>query len=433
MDYNVIVIGGGASGVFAAACAAEKGAKVLLIERNNQLCKKLLITGKGRCNLTNRGNIKDFITSYGNNGKFLYRAFREFFNDDLIDFFRRYGVQTKIEQGGRIFPVTDDSFSIVIALKKYLDENKVTIKLNSRVKEIVVSNIGTDKKIEGVRLNNKSIIKTDKIILATGGLSYPQTGSTGDGYSMAKRLGHSVTLLYPSLVPLETKETFVRNLQGLPLKNVTVTAFSNNKKIGTEFGEMLFTHFGVSGPIILKLSRIICERLVKNEQVVISINLKPALDKIKLRNRLIREFSNLKLKSIKNVMNNLLPKNLVPIFIKLSGIADNKKSNQITKKEREEIIDLLADFRLEITKSRPISEAIITKGGISLTEINPYTMESRLIKGLYFCGEIIDIDGITGGFNLQAAFSTAYLAGSNAVPETVEKPNSLCNRCNLIR
>jgi hypothetical protein len=414
MTYDVIVIGGGASGVFAAGRAAERGAKSLLIERNSQLCKKMLITGKGRCNLTNSGEMRDFIISYRENGKFLYRAFREFFNHNLIDFFERYGVETKIERGGRVFPVSDNSISVVRALRRYISENAAAIKLNTRVKEVIITTVSGEKKVQGVRLDNRSIIEAGKVIIATGGLSYPQTGSTGDGYRMAKKGGHSVTSLRPGLVPLETKEKFVKDLQGLSLKNVAVTVFSNGEKLCAEFGEMLFTHFGVSGPIILELSGKICERLAENESVVISINFKPALSRAKLEKRLLREFSSLRLKSIRNVMTRLLPGSLISVFVELTGIPPDKKSNQITASEREKIIDLLTDFRLEIVRSRPIREAIITRGGVSLKEINPYTMESRLVRGLYFCGEVIDIDGVTGGFNLQAAFSTGYLAGSSA-------------------
>jgi len=325
-----------------------------------------------------------------------------------------YGVRTRFERGCRVFPVSDDSRSVVKALAKYLNENNVQVKLNSRVEEIVVGggSAAAAKKVLAVKLENKNVITADKVILATGGMSYPQTGSTGEGYGMAKRVGHSITSLQPALVPLETKEKFVKDLQGLSLRNVNVTAISDNKNIRSEFGEMLFTHFGVSGPVILKLSGDMCEQLIKNKKVFISINFKPALDRIKLTNRLFREFSNLKLKSIKNVVKNLLPGKLVPVFIELIGIPEDKKSNQITRMERNRIVDFLTDFRLEILKPRPISEAIVTRGGIPLTEINPYNMESKLVKGLYFCGEIIDVDGITGGYNLQSAFSTGYLAGN---------------------
>ena len=415
--YDVIVIGGGASGMFAAGCAAAKGADTLLLEKTNQLGKKLSITGKGRCNLTNIGEVNDFIESYGKNGKFLYRSFKNFFNQSLIAFFNSYGIETKVERGGRIFPVSDNSESIVNALRNYLKENKVTLGLNLQVKEIVLGDNKTDRnnKVIGIKLSErKEIIKTDKVILATGGLSYPKTGATGDGYRMAKKLGHSIVSLTPALVPLETKEDFVKDLQGLALKNVSVTVFTNGRKIGEDFGEMLFTHFGLSGPIILKMSSLVIEHLNKNQEVSIVINFKPALDEKKLADRLLRETKNFGLKSVNNVMKNFLPRKLVPVFLKLANINSDKKFKQITHQEKEKIINLLTNFSLKITKSRPIDEAIITKGGISLKEINPYTMESKKIKGLYFCGEIIDLDGKTGGYNLQLAFSTAHLAAQSA-------------------
>ncbi|MCK5534535.1 NAD(P)/FAD-dependent oxidoreductase [bacterium] len=415
--YDVIVIGGGASGMFAAGCAAAKGADTLLLEKTNQLGNKLSITGKGRCNLTNIGEVNDFIESYGKNGKFLYRSFKNFFNQSLIAFFNSYGIETKVERGGRIFPVSDNSESIVNALRNYLKENKVTLGLNLQVKEIVLGDNKTDRnnKVIGIKLSErKEIIKTDKVILATGGLSYPKTGATGDGYRMAKKLGHSIVSLTPALVPLETKEDFVKDLQGLALKNVSVTVFTNGRKIGEDFGEMLFTHFGLSGPIILKMSSLVIEHLNKNQEVSIVINFKPALDEKKLADRLLRETKNFGLKSVNNVMKNFLPRKLVPVFLKLANINTDKKFKQITHQEKEKIINLLTNFSLKITKSRPIDEAIITKGGISLKEINPYTMESKKIKGLYFCGEIIDLDGKTGGYNLQLAFSTAHLAAQSA-------------------
>ncbi len=416
--YDVIVIGGGASGMFTAGYAAAKGADTLLLEKTNQLGKKLSITGKGRCNLTNIGEVNDFIESYGKNGKFLYRAFTDFFNQDLIAFFNRYGVRTKVERGGRIFPVSDNSESIVNALKNYLKENKVTLGLNLQVKEIIVDGNKTDgnNKVIGIKIGeSKEIIETNKVVLATGGLSYPKTGSTGDGYRMAKKLGHSIVSLTPALVPLETKEDFVKDLQGLSLKNVSVIAFADGRKICGDFGEMLFTHFGLSGPIILKMSALVVKYLNKNEEVIIAINFKPALDKKKLTDRLFRETKNFGLKSVNNVMKNFLPRKLVPVFLKLANINSDKKFKQVTHQEKEKIINLLTNFSLKITNSRPIEEAIITRGGISLKEINPYTMESKKIKGLYFCGEIIDLDGKTGGYNLQLAFSTAYLAAQSEV------------------
>lgn len=418
--YDVIVIGGGASGMFAAGCAAENGADTLLLERNNHMGKKLSITGKGRCNITNIGEINDFIDSYGKKGKFLYRSFTRFFSHDLIAFLNSYEVRTKVERGGRVFPVSDNSESIVNVLRKYLKANKVTLGLNLRVKEIMIhgNETGENKlktyKVEGVKLcNREEIIKTGKAILATGGLSYPRTGSTGDGYRMAEKLGHSIVSLKPALVPLETKEGFVKDLQGLALKNVSVTLFSNGRKIECEFGEMLFTHFGISGPIILKISGSVVEQLRKNEEVIVSINFKPALDEKKLSDRFLRERKEFGLKSVNNVMKNFLPQRLVPVFLKMADVNGSKKFKQITHQEKEKIIDLLTNFKLKITKPRPIDEAIITRGGISLNEINPYTMESKKVKGLYFCGEIIDIDGKTGGYNLQMAFSTAFLSAGS--------------------
>jgi len=413
--YDVVVIGGGASGMFAAGCAAEKGSSVLLLERNDRLGKKLSITGKGRCNITNSGEIEEFISSYGKNGRFLYRAFSRFFNQDLLAFLNRLGVETKTERGGRIFPSSDDSETVVKALKRYLGENNVTVKLNSRVKEITVTDTPTDtkkNKVTGIRLFNDKTIHADKIILATGGMSYPLTGSTGDGYRMAEKLGHSIIPPSPALVPLETMERFVKELQGLTLENVAASMVINDKKLHSEFGDMLFTHFGISGPIILKMSALVVEHLNKKERVRISINFKPALERNRIDSRLLREFSENSRKSLGNVMKNLLPKKLVPVFMELSGIREDKQCSQVTSEEREKLIRFLTDFRLEITKARPIAEAIITRGGIALSAIDPFTMESKKVRGLYFCGEVIDIDGITGGYNLQAAFSTAFLAAA---------------------
>lgn len=414
------MIGGGASGMFAAGCSAANGATTLLLERNNNLGKKLSITGKGRCNITNIGEINEFIDIYGKNGKFLYRAFTKFFNQDLIAFFNHCDVNTKVERGGRVFPVSDDSESIVNVLRKYIKTNKVTLGLNLRVREIMITDNKTGEnkfgkyKVKGIRLfERKEVIKTGKVILATGGLSYPRTGSTGDGYKMAEKLGHTIVPLKPALVPLETKEDFVKDLQGLAVKNVSVTVFANGRKIDWEFGEMLFTHFGISGPVILKMSGLIVEYLDKNEEVSVAINFKPALDKKKLIDRFLRERKEFGLKSVNNVMKNFLPQRLVPVFLKLANISSIKKFKQITHQEEEKIIDLLTNFKLKVTKPRPIDEAVITRGGISLNEINPYTMESKKVKGLYFCGEIIDIDGKTGGYNLQMAFSTAFLSAES--------------------
>jgi predicted Rossmann fold flavoprotein len=417
MTYDVIVIGGGASGMLAAGRAAENGSRVLLLERNDRLGKKLSITGKGRCNLTNSGETADFIANYGKNGRFLYRALTRFSNHDLVAFFNRHGVATKEERGGRIFPATDDSESVVRALERYLKKHRVTIRLRSRVERILIDS--ASGAVAGVAIGKAGeTVAGRAVILATGGLSYPATGSTGDGYSMAGRLGHTIVPPRPALVPLETEERFPRDLQGLSLENVTVTAFSNDRKIASEFGDMLFTHFGVSGPIILKLSGLIVERLGARERVAVSINLKPALDERKLDNRLIREFAAAGRKSIRTVMRNLLPKALVPVFLASTSVPGDKRCNQITGGERAELVRRLTDFRLRVRRARPIDEAIITRGGVDLKEIESRTMESRKVKGLYFCGEIVDIDGSTGGYNLQAAFSTAHLAALAAAGQS---------------
>ena len=412
MIYDIIVIGGGASGMMAAGTAAKAGLKTLLVERNDRLGKKLLITGKGRANITNAGDTESFIKSFGKNGQFLYRSLSEFSNQDLIAFFEELGVKTKTERGGRVFPESDRSQDIVKALKTFLAKNKCEILLNSRVNALKKQG-----SLFAAVLNNGNILESKRVIVATGGLSYPLTGSTGDGYELAKEFGHSVTNLSPALVPLVTKEPFVKDLQGLALKNVSVRAVSNGKQVGEEFGEMLFTHFGVSGPVILSLSGTVVEELNKNKSIHISINFKPALSKEILTNRLLRELDSSGKAFIANILKNLLPKALIPVFLSLSEIAPDKQAHQITRQEREKLFELLTDFRLEITSPRGFDEAIITNGGIMLNELNPYTMESKKIQGLYFCGEIIDIHGFTGGYNLQEAFSTGFLAGKSAAKQ----------------
>lgn len=398
--------------MLAAGCAAERGARVLLLERNKHLGKKLRITGKGRCNLTNTCETAEFVEGYGKNGKFLYRALTEFSNHDLVRFFNEQGVDTKEERGGRIFPVSDKAVDVVNALERYMNKHNVTIKLNSRVVRIVIE--PESNAVTGIQLkNSEEIIESGKIILATGGLSYPGTGSTGDGYAMAKRLGHSIMPLQPALVPFETVEEFPKEVQGLSLENVEVTVLSAGKKITAEFGDMLFTHFGVSGPIILKLSGRIVGCLDRKEAVALSINFKPALDETTITNRFLREFSGAGKKSIKTVIKGMLPNALVPVFIEASTIPGDKRCNQITGDERKTLVDLMMDFRVTVKRARSYAEAIVTRGGIDLREIDPRTMASKKVKGLYFCGEIIDIDGITGGYNLQAAFSTGYLAAKS--------------------
>ena len=408
MEYDVIVIGAGAGGMMAAGRAAECGAKVLLLEKTAGSGNKLLISGKGRSNITNiEEDISAFISKFGSSGKFLYNAFSKFFNKDLISFFNCLGVPCVVERGGRVFPQSQKATSIVDALTEYMRKNNVAIIYNAGISEVLIK----DREAYGVKTQKGRIFEAKKVILATGGRSYPRTGSTGDGYAVAARLGHHIIEARPSLVPLETEEGFVKELQGLTLENVKAKVLLKGKKQKEEFGDLIFTHFGLSGPIILTLSRDIFDLLGKGK-VEISIDLKPALDEEKLKQRLIREFTG---KTIyKNALKELLPSSMIPVFVRLSKIDPEKQVNQISAAQRNSIIRLLKDFRLTVNRIRPIEEAIVTRGGVSTREIDPQTMESKLIKGLYFCGEVIDIDAMTGGYNLQAAFSTGWVAGENA-------------------
>ena len=406
IGYAVGYVGGGAAGMLAAGAAAAGGKKVLLLEKNPELGKKLLITGKGRCNITNAGDLKNFIACYGSGGKFLYRALTVFSNQQTVELFNRLGVETKVERGGRIFPVSDMAETVVGALKKYLAEGKVEILVNMPVRKILAA----QGAVTGVAAGNSEYY-AKKVIIGTGGLSYPGTGSTGDGYRFAELAGHGVVEPRPSLVPLVSKDNFVRELQGLSLRNVEALLYAGNVKVVSEFGEMLFTHFGLSGPIILTLSSFVPKLLKEGKNVRVSINLKPALTNEQLNDRLIREFKDNARKTYSNILKNLLPMSLVNVFVVRSGIGPDKKGAEISKVERGRIVGLLGDFSVSVSGTRPIAEAIVTGGGVALDEINPRTMESLKVKGLFFCGEVIDIDGLTGGYNLQAAFSTGYLAG----------------------
>lgn len=408
LQWDVIVIGGGASGLMAAGRAGELGKRVLLLEKMGRVGVKLSLTGKGRCNLTNSGDLQTFITHYRHNGKFLYNAFAKFFNDDLISFFESRGLPLVEERGRRIFPASNRAQEVVRVLREYALGPNGRLQIHSPVEEILVS----QGKIRGV-ICGKGEILAPQVILATGGASYPQTGSTGDGYRMAEKLGHTIRPIKPALVPLETEEEFVKELQGLSLKNVKVTLYSSARKIEEEFGEMLFTHFGVSGPIILSLSGRAVEEMAKG-QVELAIDFKPALSWEEVEVRLIREIQNYPRQEINNILKLLLPQRLVPIFRQRSGLAAHLKAHDLRVAERKKIVDLLKDWRMTIKKSRPIAEAIVTAGGVEVKEINPSTMESKLVPGLYFCGEVIDIDGKTGGYNLQAAFSTGWVAGEAA-------------------
>lgn len=408
MGKKVAVIGAGAAGLLAAGRAAERGLDVILVEKNDRVGKKLLISGKGRCNITNNAGIEGLIENTPGNGSFLYSAFYNFSNMDLIEFLNQRGLQTKVERGGRIFPVSDSARDVVQTLHKYATDSGVKLLLKSPVKEIGVNN----GKVSNVKLKDNTHIDCDSVILATGGASYPGTGSTGDGYQIARRLGHTIVDLKPSLVPLLAEEEWVKELQGLSLKNVEITIINKKgKRVYSDFGEMLFTHFGVSGPIILSSSRHILSYGYRDVKLV--IDLKPALDEETLDNRIIRDFEKFSRKQYGNSLDELLPQKLIPVIIELSGIPAEKPVNQITKDERHKLVSLLKNLEINIAGSRPIDEAIVTAGGVCTDEINPSTMESKLVKGLYFAGEIVDVDAYTGGFNLTIAFSTGYLAGTS--------------------
>lgn len=402
---KVIVVGGGPAGMLSAISAKNAGNEVILLEKNNRLGKKLSITGKGRCNITSSlENMSDFISNTPGNGRFLYSAFQNFTNKDIL---KMLNIPTKNERGNRVFPVSDRAEDVVEALKRKL--NGVEVKLESPVKNIIVK--------DGVAIGvetDKEKIYGDKIILATGGLSYPSTGSTGDGLKMAEKLGHHIVEPKPSLVALTASENSIEDcieLTGLTLKNVSLNVYVDNKKVYDDFGEMLFTHFGISGPIVLSASAHLVRTNMKN--VKFEIDLKPGLNDEKLNDRILRDFSKYKNKEIKNSLNDLLPKAMIPVIIRRSEIKEDKKVNDITKKERMALIKNIKHFVIEINGFRPIREAIVTAGGVSVKEINPKTMESKLIKNLYFAGEIIDVDAYTGGFNLQIAYSTGFTAGLN--------------------
>lgn len=404
-NSTVAVIGGGPAGMMAAATAARCGKKVVLFEKNAFLGKKLLITGKGRCNITNDADISDFIKNVPVNSSFLYSAFYGFTNRDVVELIESLGVETKVERGGRVFPVSDKAKDVVNALAKYVIDSGAKV-AKIAVSKVLVNDDGT----KTVVLADKRGVKCDSVIIATGGASYPLTGSTGDGYRMAKELGHTVTELKPSLVPLVVKEDYISELQGLSLKNVSVTLKLKGKAVYEDFGEMLFTHYGLSGPIILSAS----SHMRKDGEYSVSIDLKPALDVSSLDRRVLRDFEQMKNKDFINSLDELLPRKMIPVIVRLSGISPHKKVNEITREERATLVNLIKDFRLDIRGFRPINEAIITSGGVNVKEINPGTMESKKVSGLYFAGEIIDVDAYTGGFNLQIAFSTGYLAGKNA-------------------
>ena len=412
MINKAIVIGGGPAGMIAAGTLAKSIKKVILIEKNKFLGKKLRITGKGRCNITNNADIEDFIANVPTNSRFLYSAFYSFTNQDIINLLNNLGVETKVERGERVFPVSDSAKDVADALKKYALQKNVEL-INCEVLDILVEN----STVTGVK-TTKGKMDADAVILATGGKSYPLTGSDGKGYRIAEKLGHTIITPKPSLIPIVTHEKWVSDLMGLSLKNIKISVFNQKgKRIYTDFGEMLFTHFGISGPVVLSASAHM--KNIEKENYKISIDIKPALDSEKLDKRICRDFEEFKNKHLINALDELLPKALIPVIIKLSGIDPHKSVNSITKEERLTLLKNIKELTLSAKAFRPIDEAIITSGGIKVSEINPSTMESKIVSGLYFAGEIIDVDAYTGGFNLQIAYSTGYLAAQSIIENNI--------------
>ena len=407
---KVVVIGGGAAGSYAAITAAKNGHDVTLVEKNEKIGKKIYITGKGRCNLTNASDMEVLFSNIMSNRKFLYSAFYACDNSSVIDFFETNGMATKIERGNRVFPVSDHSSDVISTLTKALRKENVRLLFNTSVKNILIE----DNAACGVVLSDNTKLKADSVIVATGGLSYKSTGSTGEGHQMAKKLGHKIVECTPALVPFNIKESWVKELQGLSLKNTAIMIYKEKKKVYEDFGEMLFTHFGVSGPMILSASASIKPALFK-ENLKLVIDLKPALTSEQLDKRILRDFDEEKNKQFKNSIGKLLPQKLVPVIIELSKINPDKKVNEVSKEERLLLVNLIKNLTVTVEGLRDWNEAIITKGGVSVKEVNPSTMESKLVNNLYFAGEVLDIDAMTGGYNLQIAWSTGYLAGISIV------------------
>lgn len=403
---KVIIVGGGAAGMLAAIGAAKNNHEVILCEKNEKLGKKIYITGKGRCNVTNACDLEDFFKNIVRNEKFMYSSLYGFTNQDLMDLLEHSGCPLKVERGNRVFPVSDHSSDVIKTLQHILTDLNVTVRYQSKVKKILISN----QTVAGIVLASGEEIYGDAIIIATGGLSYPTTGSTGDGYEFAKKVGHTIVETVPGLVPFVIKESWCQELQGLALKNVSVQLLIENKKVYEELGEMLFTHFGVSGPLILSASNFFQN---KQNNTKLMIDLKPALTEEQLDKRILREFEEQQNKQFKNSLQKLFPVKLIPIMIQLSGIHPDKKVHEITKEERLRFGKLIKNVELTVSGTRDFQEAIITRGGLSIKELNPSTMESKLVKNLYFAGEMLDIHGHTGGYNLQIAFSTGFLAGSS--------------------
>ncbi len=405
LSKKVIIIGGGAAGMMAGIFAARNGNKVEIYEKNEKCGKKVYITGKGRCNFTNAGDMEDILNAMVTNKKFMFSSLNGFTNYDVMGFFDELGLKFKVERGNRVFPESDHSSDVIAVLVRELNRLNVDIHYKSTVKDILIS----DNKIKGIVTDDGKKHMADAVIVATGGLSYPVTGSTGDGYRFAKKAGHTIVETGPGLVAFNAKEEYVKDLQGLSLRNAGVTIMRDKKVLYEDFGELLFTHFGVSGPTVLSASSYLSGELKKGS-LVLHIDLKPALDEKQLDERIIRDFSEAKNKLFKNSLDALLPKKMIPVIIELSGIDENKPVNSISKQERQGLVQLLKDFKVTLTSLRSYNEAIITQGGVNVKEINPATMESKIVNGLYFAGEVLDVDAVTGGFNLQVAWSTAYAA-----------------------
>ncbi len=406
--FDVIVVGAGPAGLLAAGRAAELGAKVLILEKMRTEGRKLLITGKGRCNVSNSAPINDFITHVFPNGRFLKNAFSQYFSEDILELLNRYNVDVTLERGGRYFPTSQKSKDILDALLKWMNNLKVEIQCGFRVEKILVD----EGVVTGVRANGEEFLAA-KVILATGGKSYPATGSTGDGYELARQVGHKIEKPIPALVPVETKGSVAQTLQGLNLKNVNAVVWINGKKAGEAFGEMIFTHFGLSGPIVLTLSRIMVKALQAQQKVEVTVDLKPALDEAKLDKRLQRDLNEHGKKHLINIFRNWLPASMIPVFIEELGLDGEKECHQVSGKERKQIRHMMKNMRFEVSHNRSFKEAIITAGGIITNEIRPKTMESKIVSGLHFAGEIIDLDAETGGYNLQIAYSTGWVAGQS--------------------
>jgi predicted Rossmann fold flavoprotein len=410
---DIIVVGGGAAGMMAAGRAAERGAKVVLVEKTHRLGNKLLLTGGGRCNITHKAGLREFVNAFGKNGRFLYRAFTAFSNHDLIHFFSSRGLDMRVDPDGRVFPADDRAESVLAVLRHYLDDNQVRILHNTVVTKMTFQP-GESLRVGGVGCGDHGLLSAGKVIVAAGGMSYPKTGSSGDGYTLARQCGHSISPLTPGLVALESDEPFLQELQGITLKDISLSVFVDGKKKASEKGDILFTHFGVSGPTVLILSGIVIDALAAGSSVALSLHLRPAKSAQELDPLLQREFDSSGAKTLSQYLRQALPKSFALLFERRCAVEPGKRCSQISREERKRIVLCFKDFRINITKPRPIEEATITRGGVSLEEINPQTMESRRVQGLFFCGEMMDVDGTTGGYNLQAAFSTGYLAGESA-------------------